>query len=252
MPPPCLGCAPLAAAPLARHLVRQRERLDLLGRRRLLPLFDLVQDLLSQLPAVRAWRRPTTEDAGSRVSGVVASRRCTRRATHHRWPRGSCPHARPACTWAHPMHHPPAPHGIRSRPDAVGPVGGGATVLSRDQAQGALPQVRRRLLDDVAVEDGAVVCLHHRGRKARHRLPVLAQHLGPPTPHGPARRRRPVSTPPVPHPCAAGHGHRTLTLQAGILERAVRPPAIPISLAAMTGPTIVVRFGAMNDIRVST
>ena len=44
----------------------------------------------------------------------------------------------------------------------------------------------------------------------------------------------------------------TLRLQDGILDSAVRPPAMPINLAAITEPTIMVRFGAMNDIRVST
>jgi hypothetical protein len=41
-------------------------------------------------------------------------------------------------------------------------------------------------------------------------------------------------------------------LQDGILDRALRPPATPISFAAVAAPTMCVRLGAMNAILDST
>ena len=41
-------------------------------------------------------------------------------------------------------------------------------------------------------------------------------------------------------------------IPAGIFDSAVRPPAVPMSLAAVEAPTTLVRLGAMNDIRDST
>ena len=60
------------------------------------------------------------------------------------------------------------------------------------------------------------------------------------------------------HPRMPGHTGQvtgsllTWTLQAGILERLVRPPAMPMSLAAISVPTAADRLGAMWCIFICT
>ena len=45
---------------------------------------------------------------------------------------------------------------------------------------------------------------------------------------------------------------KTWTLQAGIFDRACKPPAMPMSCAAMSLPNTALKFGAVSAMRVAT